>query len=70
MSLVEAALFHDPMVAQLARGRLESAGIEAVLFDLQMSWVGNIIPIRLMVAEEDRAEALKLLREAEAGGAD
>ena len=61
MALVEIAVFHDAASAQIARGRLASAGIEAVLFDVEMSWLGSIIPIRMMVDEDDQAEAEQLL---------
>lgn len=63
MALVEAARFYNSLEAGLARSRLAVEGIDSVLFDLQMSWegMGGIIPIRLMVDEGDRDEALALL---------
>lgn len=61
--LVELARFHTRVEADLARLKLESEGIEAVLFDAETSsagW-GSIMPVRLMILEEDRAEAEPLL---------
>lgn len=63
MSLVELARFDNRIEAELARLNLESEGIDAVLFDAEMSsfgW-GPMMPIRLMVLEEDLADARKLL---------
>ena len=64
MSLVELARFDNRIEAELARLNLEADGIEAVLFDAEMNsygW-GPMMPIRLMVIEEDLAEARRLLR--------
>jgi hypothetical protein len=64
MSLVELARFDNRIEAELARLNLEAEGIEAVLFDAEMNsygW-GPMMPIRLMVIEEDLAEARRLLR--------
>ena len=61
--LVEAARFDNRIEAELARLNLEAGGIDAVLFDAEMNsfgW-GPLMPIRLMVIEEDLAEALRLL---------
>jgi hypothetical protein len=63
VSLVELARFDNRIEAELARLNLEADGIEAVLFDAEMSsfgW-GPMMPIRLMVLEEDLSEAWKLL---------
>ncbi|HEU0283712.1 MAG TPA: DUF2007 domain-containing protein [Sphingomicrobium sp.] len=63
MSLVELARFDNRIEAELARLNLEAAGIASVLFDAEMSsfgW-GPMMPIRLMVIEEDVAEARRLL---------
>jgi hypothetical protein len=63
MSLVELARFDNRIEAELARLNLEADGIEAVLFDAEMNsygW-GPMMPIRLMVIEEDLAEARRLL---------
>jgi hypothetical protein len=63
MSLVELARFDNRVEADLARLNLEVEGIDAVLFDTDMhgfGW-GPIMPIRLMVLEEDLADARRLL---------
>ncbi len=61
--LVELARFQMRVEADLARLRLESEGIGAVLFDAETSSVGwgPIMPVRLMVLEEDRVQAEALL---------
>lgn len=67
MALVELARFANAHEAELARGRLESLGIHAVCFDSGMNigeGVGFLIPVRLMVLDEDREEALAILGDA------
>jgi hypothetical protein len=64
MSLVELARFDNRVEADLARLNLEAEGIDAVLFDTDMhgfGW-GPIMPIRLMVLEEEWADARRLLQ--------
>ena len=64
MSLVELARYSSGMEAELIRGRLESAGVHAVCFDVGMNIaesVGLMIPVRIMVLDEDLAEAQALL---------
>jgi hypothetical protein len=63
--LVELARFATRVEADLARLRLESEGIDAVLFGADMSGLGfgSIMPVRLMVLDEDRARAEALLLE-------
>jgi hypothetical protein len=66
--LVELARFQTRIAADLARLKLESEGIEAILFDAEthsIGW-GPMMPVRLMVLESDRWLAAKLLEE-EAG---
>ena len=65
MSLVEAARFDNRIEAELARMHLESEGIEAVLFDAEMHsfGFGPIMPVRLMVLDEELDEARTLLAE-------
>ena len=65
MSLVEAARFDNRTEAELARLNLGAEGIEAVLFDAEMHsfGFGPIMPVRLMVIEEDLDDALRLLKE-------
>jgi hypothetical protein len=63
--LVEIARFTTRVEADLARLRLQSEGIEAVLFGAEMSGLGfgSMLPVRLMVLDEDREQALRLLSE-------
>jgi hypothetical protein len=65
MSLVELARFSTRVEAELARMHLDAAGFDAVLFDAEMNsfGFGPIMPVRLMVPDEDHADALRLLRE-------
>ena len=63
MALVEVARFDTRVEADLARLRLLSEGLEAVLFDAEMNgfgW-GPMMPVRLMVLDEDRDAAEQLL---------
>lgn len=63
MSLVELARFENRIEAELARLALESEGIDAVLFDADMhsfGW-GPIIPVRLMVLDDDLSVAREVL---------
>lgn len=63
MSLVKLARFDNRIEAELARLNLEAEGIQAVLFDTEMSsfgW-GPMMPIRLMVLDEELSEARRLL---------
>ena len=57
--LVELARFQTRVEADLARLKLQSDGIEAVLFDAETASVGwgPMMPVRLMVLKEDQAEA-------------
>lgn len=64
MSLVEVARIGNRTEAELARLKLGAEGIEAVLFDAEMhsfGW-GPLLPIRLMVLEEDYDGAVRLLK--------
>ncbi|WP_432768887.1 MAG: DUF2007 domain-containing protein [Sphingopyxis sp.] len=70
MALVELLRMPSGAEAELLRGRLESAGVHAVCFDAGMNIadsVGLAIPVRLMVLDEDLAEAKALLAEFGAG---
>jgi hypothetical protein len=65
MALVELARFDSRVEADLARLLLLSEGMEANLFDAEMNsfgW-GPMMPVRLMVLEEDRDLAEQLLAE-------
>lgn len=68
MALVELAKFYNGMEAGIVRGRLAAEGIESYLFDFDtaLEAVGFLIPVRLMVDEEDRAAAERLLQGDEA----
>jgi hypothetical protein len=65
MSLVELAIFQNPIAAEVARGRLASEGSEAVLFGggLASLGLGSMSPARLMVDESDREAAEAILAE-------
>lgn len=66
MALVELVRLPSGAEAELLRGRLENAGVHAVCFDAGMNIaesVGIMIPVRLMVLDEDLAEARALLAE-------
>ena len=69
MSLGEAARFYTRIEASIAQGALEAADIPAVLFDAEMNWGGadlGVVPVRLMVHEDDLIPAQRLLDEARA----
>ena len=71
MPLVELVRLPNGVEAELLRGRLESAGVHAVCFDAGMNIaesVGLLIPVRIMVLDEDLAEAQALIVEFEAVG--
>lgn len=65
MALTELAQFPDPVVAEIARGRLASEGIAAVILDAGMAsmGLGLLMPVRLMVDEADREAAMIFLSE-------
>lgn len=66
MPLVELVRLPNGAEAELLRGRLESAGVPAVCFDAGMNIadsVGLLIPVRVMVLDEDLDEAQALMAE-------
>jgi hypothetical protein len=65
MALVEAARFYNSVEGGLARARLAAEGIESILFDTEMNWGGldGVVPVRLMVDEEDFLLARRCLSE-------
>jgi hypothetical protein len=67
MSLVEFRRFYSQVDAELARLRLQAEGIESVIFDASAHYAGAITGVRLMVLEEDKEEAERVL-EADQGG--
>jgi hypothetical protein len=63
MALVELARFQSRIEADLARLVLEGEGIDAILFDAEMNsygW-GPMMPVRLMVLDDDLEDARRLL---------
>lgn len=71
MPLVELVRLSNGAEAELLRGRLESAGVHAVCFDAGMNIaesVGLLIPVRVMVLDEDLDEAQTLIAEFDAAG--
>lgn len=68
MALTELARYPFFMNAEIAKGLLESHGLGAVVFDSGMNIADSAaiaIPVRLMVLEEDLAEAMRILQEAD-----
>jgi hypothetical protein len=64
MALVEAARFFTFIEASLAQGRLEAEGVGCILFDTNMNWGGadlGVVPVRLMVDEDDLSRARRAL---------
>ena len=59
MSLVELARFQTRIEAELARLHLGADGIDAILFDAEMNsfGFGPMMPVRLMVLDEDLDDA-------------
>ena len=71
MALVELVRLPSGAEAELLRGRLESAGVHAVCFDAGMNLaesVGLLIPVRVMVLDEELTDARALMTEFEAVG--
>ena len=66
MALVEAARYFTRMEASIAKGMLDAADLPSILFDMETNWGGadlGVVPVRLMVHEDDLAEAQRLLAE-------
>jgi hypothetical protein len=65
MALVELAKFYNSFEAGAAQSVLTSEGIESFLFDINMSWEGmtGVIPVRVMVDDDDFARAHRILAE-------
>lgn len=64
MALVELANYPNAMEAAMVKGLLEAEGIDAVLFDHGMNIAdssGWLVPVRVMVLDEDLALARGLL---------
>jgi hypothetical protein len=62
--VVQAARFDKPFQAELCRMFLESHAIHAVVFDAQSYGYseGALVGVRVMVLDEDLAEAKEVLR--------
>ena len=58
MALVELAKYYTLIEARLAEARLAAEDIGCVLFDTEMH---TMVPVRLMVDEDDLARAHRLL---------
>lgn len=67
MSLIAVGNYRNALLAGIAAAHLEAEGIDAEVFDVNMSWdgAGLVIPVRLMVDEADADQALALLEDAE-----
>ena len=64
MALVELANYTNAMEAAMVKGLLEAGGIDAVLFDHGMNIAdssGWLVPVRVMVLDEDLDEARALI---------
>jgi len=71
MALVEAARFFTSFEASIAKGALDAEDIPALLFDDQMNWGGfdlGVVPVRLMVDEDDLKRARRVLENPLPGG--
>ena len=67
--MIEIGRYNTKAEADLARLLLESHGIVAMIFDAQMNNMfggGGLMPVRLAVDDDDQAEALRILSEADA----
>jgi hypothetical protein len=63
MGLVKLRTYDSPIDAELAKSRLEAAGIQAFCFDENTINMGLAIGVRLMVNEADVAEAHRVVGE-------
>ncbi|HEX8365407.1 MAG TPA: DUF2007 domain-containing protein [Allosphingosinicella sp.] len=65
MALVAVATYYNSFEAGIASSRLEADGIPSILFDFNSSMEGAsfLVPIRLMVDDEDVEEAARILAE-------
>jgi hypothetical protein len=63
MALVELAKYYNSFEAGVVQGRLEADGIECHMFDFNMTLegIGFLIPVRLMVDEDDLDRARRIL---------
>jgi hypothetical protein len=61
MALVQLTQCANGMEAAVLQSALEAEGIPSFVFDAEMSWIGNALQARLMVDDEDLAQAKKIL---------
>jgi hypothetical protein len=63
MALVELAKYYNVFEASLVKGRLDAADVTSILFDTEMNWGGldGVVPVRLMVDEDDLDFARRVL---------
>ena len=63
MALVELARFYNPFEASVVRSALDAEGIDAFLFDTEMNWGGldGVVPVRLMVDDDDLGRARRVM---------
>ena len=63
MALAELAKFYNSFEAGVVQGRLQSEGIECHMFDFNMTLegVGLLVPVRLMVDEDDLGRARRIV---------
>jgi hypothetical protein len=61
VSLIELERFYSQVEADLARLRLEAAGIESIIFDASTGYVSAATGVRLMIHEDDKARARRVL---------
>jgi hypothetical protein len=61
MALVELFQCANAVEAAVLQSALEAEGVQAFVFDAEMSWVGGVLQARLMVDEEDLAQAKRIL---------
>ena len=69
MALVELAKYYNVYEASLVKGRLDAADVMSILFDTEMNWGGldGVVPVRLMVDEDDLALARRVIAELPSG---
>jgi hypothetical protein len=63
MALVELGKFYNSFEAGVVQGLIEAEGIDCHMFDFNvaMEGVGFLVPVRLMVDEDDLAGARRIL---------